>query len=325
MKKYNVVIHSLLVDDSDVEREVLEPCGAKINLISNENVEEFYKAAEKADALIIADRKIDVNLINSMENCKIIARQGVGFETIDLDISKEKGIAVTNVPDYCVDEVSDFAMSLILSSLRYIPQYDRHVKSGTWDIESIMTINRAPEMRRLSTRVLGVVGLGKIARQVVKKAKAFGIKIISYDPFIDKDVVKELGVELVELDYLIKNSDIITLHSPLTEENKYMFNLETFKSMKDTAFIINTSRGPLIKEEDLYIALKNRYIAGAAIDVMEIEPPAKDNPLLTLDNIIITPHAAFFTKDSYEELRRKAAEEVKRVLEGKEPKNRVNK
>ena len=325
MAKYNVVVHSLLVNNPDVEENILSPIDAKITFVPDENREEFFKVLETADAAIIADRKVGPEAIEKAKNLKIIARQGIGVDNIDLVKTKERGIAITNVPDYCVDEVSDFAMSLMFSLLRHVPSYDKHVKDGVWDINSIHDIDGFPKMRRLNTQTLGIVGFGKIAREVARKAKAFGFKMLAYDPYVPKNLADQYGVELVDLDTVVRESDVITIHSPLTPETKHMFNLETFKKMKRTAVVVNTSRGPLIKEEDLCVALKEKLIAGAAIDVTEVEPPVKGSPLLSLNNLIITPHAAFFTKDSYDELRRRAAEEVRRVLLGEEPQNRVNK
>lgn len=325
MEKYKVVVHSILVENPDVEEKVLSSIDANIVLVPNDDEDLFFEEIKDADGIIIADRKIEPKHVDTLQKCRIIARQGIGFDNIDLVNTKEKNIAVTNVPDYCLDEVSDYAMSLMLSMLRHIPTYDKHVKEGIWDIQSIITKSGFPPMRRLSTQTLGIFGFGKIAREVARKAKAFGFKILAYDPYITEEVTKEYDVQLVDFETILKESDVISVHSPLTEETKHMFNLTNFKKMKNTAFLVNTSRGPLIKEEDLCIALKEGIIAGAAIDVTEVEPPEADSPLLELENLIITPHAAFFTQDSYDELRRRAAEEVLRVLSGKEPENKVNK
>ncbi len=325
MSKPKVVVHSVLVENPDVESEILSAIDANLVFVPNENVDLFFEEIKDADGVIIADRKIKPEHVLTLKNCRIIARQGIGFDNIDLVNTKEKNIAVTNVPDYCLDEVSDFAMSLMLSMLRHIPTYDKHVKENIWDIQSIMTKSGFPQMRRLSTQTLGIVGFGKIARYVAKKARAFGFKMLAYDPYITEEVAKEYGATLVDFETIIKESDVISIHSPLTPETKHMFNLDVFKKMKNTAVIVNTSRGPLVNENDLVVALRDKIIAGAAIDVTEVEPPTLNSPLLELENLIITPHAAFFTKDSYDELRRRAAEEVVRVLSGKEPENRVNK
>ncbi len=325
MNKPKVVVHSVLLDSPDIEEEVLSQIDANLVFVPNEDVDLFFKEITDADAIIIADREISSTDVDTLERCKIIARQGIGFNNIDLVNTKGKDIAVTNVPDYCLDEVSDFAMSLMLSMLRHIPTYNSHVREGIWDIKSIITKSGFPTMRRLNTQTLGIVGFGRIARELAKKARPFGFKMLAYDPYISEEVAAEYGAELVDFDTIVKESDVITVHSPLTPETEHMFNIDVFEQMKETAILINTSRGPLVKENDLVKALKNKLIAGAAIDVTEVEPPAIDGELLKLNNLIITPHAAFFTEDSYNELRKRAAEEVVRVLSGKEAENRVNK
>jgi len=320
-----VVIHSLLVEDPALEMEALNSLNADVVFVPNEDEDRFFEEIKDADGVIIADRKIKPEHVETLDNCKIIARQGIGFDNIDLVSTKEKGIAVTNVPDYCIDEVSDYAMSLMLSMLRHIPTYDKHVREGVWDINSIITKSGFPQMRRLSTQTLGILGFGKIAREVARKSRAFGFRMITADPYIDEKVVREYGAELVDLDTLLREADVITIHSPLTPETRNMFNREAFGKMKSNAVLINTSRGPLINEKDLYQALKDKVIAAAAVDVTVAEPIEEDNPLLSLENYIVTPHAAFFTQDSYIELRQRAAGEVVRVLSGQEPENRVNK
>lgn len=325
MKRPKVVIHSLLVEDPALEMEILKNIDAEVVFVPNEEEDRFFQEIKDADGVIIADRKIRPEHVETLKNCRIIARQGIGFDNIDLASTREKGIAVTNVPDYCIDEVSDYAMSLMLSMLRHIPTYDRHVHEGVWDINSILTKSGFPQMRRLSTQTLGILGFGKIAREVARKSRAFGFRMITSDPYMDEKVVKEYGAELVELDTLLRESDVITIHSPLTPETRDMFNMEAFEKMKNNAIIINTSRGPLVNEKDLYQALKGKVIAGAAVDVTVAEPIEEDNPLLSLENYIVTPHAAFFTQDSYIELRERAAGEVVRVLSGHEPESRVNK
>ncbi|HHV47010.1 MAG TPA: C-terminal binding protein [Tissierellia bacterium] len=320
-----VVLSSVIVEDPAYERGFIEGAGLQLVFVPNDDQETFLKEIVDADAIITADKKITKEMIDSLNNCKVIVRQGIGYDTIDIQRAKEKDIAVCNIPDYCIEEVSEFTVALILNLLRHINTYDKHTREGIWDIQSIYKINGFPEMRRSSTQTLGITGFGKIARLVAKKAKPFGFRIITSDPYIDPKIPEKMGVELVDFDTLIRESDIISVNTPLTPETKHMFNMDVFKKMKNTAYIVNTGRGPLIKEDDLYEALKNKIIAGAALDVTETEPLPPDNKLFTLDNLIITPHAAFFTKDSYLEMRRRACEEVIRVLSGMEPENRVNK
>jgi len=315
-EKFNVIVHSLIVDDPYIEEKILSPI-ADIKFIPNDRRDDFYKVVSKAHGIIIADRKIDSNTIKKMNRCKVISRQGVGVDNIDVDEARKNNIVVANVPDYCTEDVANYTVASILSITRYIHIYNKHIKEGLWNIKSPFSTDKLPPIRRISTQTLGVVGYGKIAKAVIDKMKNFNVNILIYHPRI-KEEFKEEGVKFVDFEKLLKDSDIITLHIPLTEETRYMFDIEAFKTMKSTSFLVNTSRGAVVKEQDLYTALKQRLIAGAAIDVMEEEPPKKDNPLLKLDNIIITPHMAFLSADSHEEMRIKAAENVKKaLLEGK--------
>ncbi|CAK7047611.1 C-terminal binding protein [Tissierella sp.] len=320
-----VVLSSVLIDDPTYERKLIEDAGLNLVFIPNSDQERFLKEVVDTDAVITADKPITKEIIDSMKNCKVIVRQGIGYDTIDLISSKEKGIAVCNIPDYSIEEVSDFTLALMLTILRHTNVYDQHTRKGIWDIQSVHTVSGFPAMRRLSTQTLGIFGFGRIAKLVAKKAKPFGFKIIATDPYVDPKIAEDMDVQLVDFDTVVRESDIMSINTPLTSETRHQFNIEVFKKMKPTAFIVNTGRGPLIKEDDLYEALKNKIIAGAAIDVTETEPLPVDNKLFTLDNLIISPHAAFFTSDSLEELRRRACEEVIRVLSGQEPENRVNK
>lgn len=324
--KKKVVLSSVLVDETNscYERKLIEEAGFELVFVPNEKEEEFAKEIVDCDAVITADKQITREYIESMTRCKVIARQGIGYDSIELVRSKEKGIAVCNIPDYSIQEVSDYTLALMLTLLRHTNEYNQHTRNGIWDIQSVHEVTGFPPMRRLSTQTLGIFGFGRIAKLVAQKAKPFGFRILATDPYVDEKVAEAYGVELVDFDTVVKESDIMTINTPLTEETHHQFNLDVFKKMKPTAFVVNTGRGPLIKEEDLYEALKNKIIAGAAIDVTETEPLPTNNKLFDLPNLIVTPHAAFFTADSFEEMRRRACEEVIRVLNGEEPENRVN-
>lgn len=321
-----VVLSSLLVDrlESEYEQRLIEEAGFKFVFVSNTDEEQFKKEIVDCDAIIVADKKITKDYIESMKNCKVIVRQGIGYDTIELKRSKEKGIAVCNIPDYSIEEVSDHTMALILNQLRHINDYNRHVHEGKWDINSIYNEEAYPKMRRLSTLTLGICGFGRIGKLVAYKAKNFGFDIIVNDPYIEKSVTNRLGVKLVDFDELIRQSDVVTINTLLTSKTKNLFNLDVFKNMKKDAYLINTSRGAIVNREDLYIALKEKIIAGAAIDVLDGEPINNQDKILKLNNLIITPHSAFYTEDSYKEIRLKACEEVIRVLNGNTPFNRVN-
>lgn len=317
MAKYYIPVWSSIIKDIEIEKQEMAGFDAEVEFIRDR--EEFIKVAAKADAVITADSKIDRSIIENLVKCKIIVRQGIGFDNIDIKAAAEKNIIVCNVPDYCTDEVSDHTIALILSLVRKVPIYSGLVKNGIWDIKSVSPI------RRLSTLVLGLAGFGKIAREVARKAKPFGFRIMAFDPYVSPQLAEECGVDLVNFEDLIKESDIISIHVPLSKETLHLFDKTKFNLMKPTAYIVNTGRGPLINEKDLYEALKNNRLAGAALDVLEQEPPQKDNPLLALENVIVTPHAAFYSEESYIDLRRKAVQEVKRVLSNQPPLNQVNK
>lgn len=258
-------------------------------------------------------------MIKGLDKCKIIARTGIGVDNVDLDAATKKGIMVTNVPSYCEDEVSDHALALILSFCRKICYYSNRVRKGDWDWKG------GKPLYRLKNQTLGIVALGKIARLVAKKAAGFGFNIVFYDPYVKEEEIDELHIEKVEFKQLLEISDIISVHTPLTDETRHLFGEAEFQQMKGSAYLINTSRGPIIEEEALYKALSSGAIAGAGLDVLESEPPDPDNPLFELDNVILTPHTGWYSEDSETDLRRQATKEIVRVLQGKKPLNLVNK
>jgi D-3-phosphoglycerate dehydrogenase len=254
-------------------------------------------------------------VIESLKKCKVIARYGVGVDNIDVEAATEHKIIVANVPDYCVDEVSTHAIALILACARGITLLDNKIREKRWDF------TLAKPLFRTKGKTLGLFGLGRIARAVAQKASGFGFKIIAYDPYVSK---ADDGIELVEFSKLLSNSDFISIHSPLTDETRHLFGENKLRAMKKTAYLINTSRGAIVDEEALYKVLKKRWIAGAALDVMEKEPPDWENLLPKLDNLIITPHISFYSEESYVELKTKTAKAVLSVLKGGLPRAMVN-
>jgi D-3-phosphoglycerate dehydrogenase len=224
---------------------------------------------------------------------------------------------VTKVPDYCLDEVSDHAMALLLALIRKIPSSNTRTQSGKWEMKAVVPIHR------LRGTVLGLVAFGQIPQLVAPKAQAFGMQVITYDPYVSDEVLKRANVRRVELEELIRTSDYVSLHCPLTPETKHLFSSEAFQKMKRSAYLVNTARGPVIDEAALAQALDQKLIAGAALDVMEKEPPGT-SPLFGRDNIIVTPHTSFYSEESLVDLQTKAAEEVVRVLSGQTPRNPVN-
>jgi len=299
----------------EIERALLSEIDSEFILAYCNTENEVIEAAKDADGIINQYAPITKRVIESLKKCKIIARYGVGVDNIDIEAATEYGIIVANVPDYCVDEVSTHAMALILSCARGITLLDNKISEKRWDF------TLAKPLFRTKGKTLGLFGLGRIARAVAQKASGFGFKIIAYDPYVSK---VDDEIELVEFSKLLSNSDFISIHSPLTDETRHSFGENELRAMKKTAYLINTARGPIITEEDLYVALKEKWIAGAALDVMEKEPPDWENLLPKLDNLIITPHIYFYSEESYDELNTNTAKAVLSVLKGGLPRAMVN-
>lgn len=314
-KKFKIVITDCDHPSVEIEKKVLSKINSKLILESCRTEDEVIKVASNADAIINQYAPFTRKVIQSLEKCKVISRYGVGVDNIDLKAATEYNIIVANVPDYCVDEVSTHTFSLILSCARKITMLNRKVREKKWDF------TLAKPLFRTQDQTIGLFGLGRIARKIAEKALGFGFKVIAYDPYIVQATGK---VELVTFDRLLNDSDFLSLHAPLTEETKHAIDEKELKMMKKTAYLINTSRGSLVNEKALYLALKERWIAGAALDVMEQEPPNWDNPLLSQENLIITPHISFYSEESYVELKTKTAEAVLSVLTGERPRSVVN-
>ena len=297
----------------DPAKKALEDANAEVVQAPSSSEEDIIKAAENADAILVTYAKLNENILRSLKNCKAIGRFGIGVDNIDLKVAGELGISVNYVPDYCLDEVSDQAMAMIISMARKIPQSNKLVQSGRWEMPAVVP------MYRLRGKTVGLIGFGNIPRLMTPKAQAFGFDVIASDPYAPKELFEKHGVESVSMDELYERSDFISVHAPLLPETKGLVNKEAFKKMKDTAIIVNTARGPLINEQDLIEALDNNEIGGAGLDVVENEPLPKDSPLIGRDNVILAPHTAFYSVEALEELQTKAASDVARVLNGEEP------
>lgn len=299
----------------EIERKVLNQIKPEFVLAFCNTEDEVIEAAQDADGIINQYAPITRRVIESLKRCKVIARYGVGVDNINVEAATEYGIIVANVPDYCVDEVSTHTMALILACARGITLLNSKIREKIWNF------TLAKPLFRTKGKTLGLFGLGKIAREVAQKASGFGFKIIACDPYVSRI---DGGIELVEFSQLLSDSDFVSIHSPLTDETRHSFGENELKAMKKTAFLINTARGPIVDEKALYQALKKRWIAGAALDVMEKEPPDWENPLPKLDNLIITPHISFYSEESYVELKTKTAEAVLAVLKRELPRAMVN-
>ncbi len=313
MSKYKVVITDYEFASLEHEERILAEVGAELIRAQCRTEDEVIEAAKDADALLNQYAPVSRKVIENLPNLKVVSRYGVGVNTIDIDAATEHGVIVANVTDYCMDEVSDHAFALLIACARKVVQLNNAVKSGTWDYKVGVPIFR------LRGRVLGLIGFGRIPQTLAKKAQAFGLKVIAYDPYLPPEVAKKFDVELMDLNDVCAKADFISVHSPLTDATRGMISDEQFDVMKKEAFIINTARGPVIDEKAMIRALKEGKIAGAGLDVLENEPVEPDNPLLKMDNVIINPHAAWYSEESQVELQQKVAQNVADVLSGYYP------
>lgn len=314
-KKFKVVVTDCDHFSLELEKKVLSEIDSEFVVAQCKTEHEVIEIAKDADGILNQYAPITERVIKLLDRCKVICRYGVGVDSIDVEAATERGIIVANVPHYCIDEVSTHTMALILACIRKIPYLNATVEKGKWDF--VM----GKPLFRSQGRVLGFFGLGKIGKAVARKAEGFNFQIIAYDPCISEANDK---IELVSFCKLLSNSDLISIHASLTQETKHSFGEAEFKAMKKDAYLINTARGAIIDEFALYRALKEGWIAGAALDVMEKEPPEPKSPLLKLDNLIITPHISYYSEQSYTELKIEAAQAVLDVLKGELPKAIVN-
>ena len=312
-----IAVSDSVFPNLNLAREVLSRVGAELLLAEAPTSEAIMQVARNADAVLVTYTKITAEMIGKMTRCRIISRFGIGVDNVDIAAATKAGIVVTRVPDYCIDEVSDHTMALLLALARKIPFANSRAHAGHWEMPAVVPIYR------LRGSVLGLVGFGRIPQLVAPKAKAFGLKVISYDPLVSQEMMNRAGVEKVEFSELISVSDHISIHAPLLPETDHLFNASIFCKMKPTAYLINTARGPIVDEQALAQALDQGHLAGAALDVLSREPPSA-SPLFGRENVILTPHMSFYSAESLIDLQRKAADEVVRVLSGDAPLHPLN-
>jgi D-3-phosphoglycerate dehydrogenase len=315
--KAKVVITDYVWESLDVERKTLEGL-ADLVALKTKKPEEFLSQAADCDALLNTYAgPITAEVMAKMPKCRIIARYGIGVDTIDLDAATRAGIIVTNNPTYCIEEVAEHTMALLLACARKIAFYDRLIRAGRWEVPP------GKPIQRLAGRTLGLVGFGNIARQVAVRAAAFGMRVLYADPFVKEGQFGEPGKK-AELNALLSESDFVSLHPPLTPETRKMMNDAAFSRMKPSAFLVNCSRGPVIDTEALVRALDAKKIAGCALDTVDPEPLPDPHPLRGRENVILAPHAAWYSEQAMEGLQAGAPGEVRRVLSGEWPVNVVN-
>lgn len=284
------------------------------------NEDEIIEACKDADVVQVHFAHITQRVINSLPKCKAIVRSAVGMDVIDIDAATKAGIPVCNVPDYGIEDVSTHAILLMLAITKKFNLLTNSIKQGVFDYSVCKPCHR------IHNQVFGMLGCGAIARCTAKKAQAFGMKVIAYDPYLTQDLIEDLDIKLVSMEEVAEQSDVISVHLPLTKETEGVLDINFFKKMKDSAYIINTARGGVINETDLAKACREHVIAGAGLDVLVEENITKDHPLQGLDNVIITPHAAWYSEEAYLTLLTSAAEECVRAARGeklRKPFNRI--
>jgi D-3-phosphoglycerate dehydrogenase / 2-oxoglutarate reductase len=297
----------------DPAKAALARVDHELRMAESTSPEAILAVAANADAILVTYAKLPADLLRQCTRCKVIGRFGLGVDNIDIKAARDLGITVTYVPDYCMHEVSDHAMALLLALARKIPRSNDLVQAGRWEIAPLVPIHR------LTGRVLGLVGFGNIPRALAPKAKAFGLRVVAHDPYVEHAVFAAAGVEAMTLPALLQMADFISVHAPLNPATRGMFNTDLFGRIKQGALLINTARGPLIEEEALIAALDCGQLGGAALDVVTVEPLAKDSRLLGRENVILTPHTGFYSVESLAELQTKCAADVARVLMGEQP------
>jgi D-3-phosphoglycerate dehydrogenase len=302
----------------EAARGVLEPAGHAVVEYDCSTAKEVARACADADGVLNTYAPMPAEVVDALHRCRGIARFGIGVDTIDLERATARGIPVTNVPDYCTPEVSAHTIALLLATQRRVAQLDRRVRDGTWDPFA------AGPIRRLSDLQLGLVGMGKIPRAVAVAAAALGLRVAGVDPFLD-DADWPAGVERrPTLEELAAESDVLSVHAPLTPETRHLIDAAVLRAMPREAVLLNTARGGLVDTDALVAALRAGEIAGAGLDVLEQEPPGAQAALLALDQVVLTPHVAFYSEASLVELQRKAAEQLRSVLAGERPTYLVN-
>lgn len=296
-----------------LDAEGIAAAGGAVRAVACRSTEERIAAARDACVLVVSQAEVPAALCEAARRLVGVVRTGIGLDTVDLPGATRHGVCVAHVPDFCYDEVADTTWALVLAVTRKVLLADRMVRSGRWDPGGLLP------MHRLRGRTLGLVGFGHIARKVAERGRAFGVRLVAADPYVDAAAMAREGVEKASLDDLLARADIVSLHTPLTEETRRMIGAAAFARMKPGAILINTSRGGVVDQQALVDALRSGRLAGAGLDVQSPEPPAPDNPLLGMDTVVLTPHYASTTVEALQELAAKVNRQVVQLLRGEWP------
>jgi D-3-phosphoglycerate dehydrogenase / 2-oxoglutarate reductase len=301
----------------ETEAEILEPIGAELVLAFGTSEEELVDAARDCEAMLVCYAKVTEPVIAAAAEagCRIISRYGIGYDNIDVAAATERGLLVTYVPDYCLDEVADHAMALLLALARGVHHAGLAVRDGDWKVPQ-------GAVHRIQGSRLAVIGVGGIGRRVVDRARAFGIEAVGVDPYLKEwNVAAERASSFVDA---VAEADYVSLHVPLTDENRHLIDAESIAVMRRAPVVVNTARGPLVDMDAAVEALDSGRLGGVALDVTETEPPPLEHPLRSHPRAVLTPHMAFYSVEAQEELQRRAAQEVARALSGEPPDRPVN-
>lgn len=307
----------LTVESADVA--VLEEAGLRYREATCLSEESMIENCADAAGLLVLREPVTERVLAALPHCRVVARFGVGVDTVDIDAATRRGVRVVNVPDANAPEVAAHALAMIMALVRRLPQFDSAVRAGEWSY-----LGRGEGMRRLDRLVLGVVGFGRTGRRVAETARALDMSVVVHDPFVPAESIVEAGYPAVAFDELAATADIVTLHVPLTAGTENLVSADVIARMKPGAVLVNVSRGRLVDEDALHTALSSGHLSGAGLDVLADEPVRPDSKLLELDNIILTPHAGHYSAESYRETVHRAFADVARVLRGQPPRNPVN-
>jgi len=318
VKKFKVYVTDYEYATLEYEEREIAKIDAEFIPLQCKTPQDVIEQAKDADALLVQYTQITREVFENLKNLKIVSRYGVGVDCVDIQAATDNDVIVVNVPDYGIAEVSDHAVTLLLNVIRKITYLANDVTNGGWDFKIAVPITRLNQM------TLGIVGFGRIGREFLNKTKPFGFNILVFDPFVEKEEIEKCGATKVTFEELIAQSDAVSIHAPLYKKTQYLFNKDVFSKMKKGSYIVNTARGGLINQNDLVEAIESGIIAGAGLDVCETEPLQKDHKLRTMEQVVITPHIAWYSEEAKVDLQRKTAEEVVRVLSGQEPLNPRN-
>ncbi len=317
---YTVAVTDYTFDSLDVEKAALEPLGCQVvGQKTGKDPAQLAALVKDADFVITQFAPVNAAVIGAMQKARIIVRYGIGVDNVDLKAAADKGIPVCNVPDYCIDEVADHALAMILDLTRRITSNALKVRSGGWGLAAPLQA-----MHALKHLTAGVVGFGRIGSEVATRLKAFKCQVLVFDPAVEPSRIQAAGFTPAGLDELLRRSDLITLHCPSNEKTKHMIDARAIAAMKNGALLVNTSRGTLVKTPDLIAALQDGHVAAAALDVADPEPVPPDSPLLKMDNVVITSHIASASVQAVENLRARVAETVAIAVRGGKLPNVVN-